>query len=135
MCFIFLFMCISSCSTFNSSNILSSYPKSGSYTGSAYSKATNSVGTGKGIITNGSAKFDLITVSINRQTNIITNISAKLQGRFLLNSPICFSGQEEINTATTAFIVFNCTIDNNNLSGAYKNNLGDYGELTISLNY
>ena len=125
---------VSGCSSMGDFTTLESYPKSGNYTGSAYSRSNGAISTAKGSIIDGSAKFELTTGIVDRQSNTVKTINATLWGRIQLGSQICFSGNEEINGVTTAFIVFNCKAYKDNISGSYKSNLGDYGDLSVSLN-
>lgn len=128
-------MVLGGCATSNySNNSIQSYPQSGSYTVSAVSTPLKTIATGKGIVSsNGRAKFEAQVGAIGKNKKI-SNLTVDVTGRFQLNSKVCFSGTEELPDGnTTAFIVVNCSIENNTITGEYQSNY-DYGILTASLN-
>lgn len=106
-------------------SVLTSYPTSGNYIGSATSSKGYGKGVAKGSVSGANANF-----------NVVADAIGTIQGTFQLNNSTCFLGSETFGDSfpvTKSFVATNCSYSNGVFRADYENGFGDKGTLTMTL--
>lgn len=104
------------------SSVLTSYPTSGNYAGSATSSNGGVSTVASGTISGASINFRIVADAIGNIT-----------GSFQLNNSTCILGQETLDRYTSSFVATNCSFNNGVLKANYTNGFGDAGSVTLKL--